>query len=123
MKALLLASLLISTSAMAQVLTQCQSSTFGQYTTYASRIEAIQTSTQGYVTPEEIRNNDVKVEGVSINQDRLIFDASNPQLDVTSVVMSNGRQVDIARVDGGDMGGGGRIIQNDMSRNFSIIQR
>ena len=87
----------------------------------ATTVESVQTVTMGHVTPQEIRDNEVKVEGVTYSNSTLVFDTTNPQLDATSVILNSGRQVEVVRAIGGDMGGGGsRIIDVTQSIDIQI---
>lgn len=122
MKALILAAL-ISGSAFAQQVNSGLGSF--NWSAPANRIDTIQTGQFGHVTPQEIKDKVVIIEGVNYSNNSVIIDRSNPRLDISSITMSSGRQVEVTRVSGGDMGGGGRIVDvSSMSiTNQQIISR
>lgn len=94
----------------------------GQFTAKAATIESIQTVRYGHVTAQEVQNGEVKVEGVAYNAGKLVFDATNPRLDVSNIVLTNGGQANVLRASGGDMGGGGRIVSpNEVQFDISIL--
>ena len=89
----------------------------------ANRVDVVISDSIGYASPEEIRTRATTVPGTKVENGNLIIDLTNPKLDVTSVILNNGQAVDVVRTIGGDMGGGGRIIQQDISRQIQIIER
>lgn len=89
----------------------------------ASKVDVVISESNGYATPEDIRTRTATVPGAKVENGNLVIDLTNPRLDVTSVILQNGQAVDVVRSIGGDMGGGGRIIQQDFSRQIQVITR
>lgn len=89
----------------------------------ANRVDVVISESVGYASPEDIRTKEATVPGTKVENGNLVIDLTNPKLDVTSVILTNGQAVDVVRTIGGDMGGGGRIIQQDLSRQIQVIQR
>lgn len=83
------------------------------YTVPLRLVDVVLSDRSGYVAPEELKSQDVSLSGVQTKDDLLIIDLNKPKLDVSAVILNSGTVVDVtAKVEGGDMGGGGRIIQH-----------
>jgi len=74
------------------------------------QIEAILTRDSGYVTPQEIQNREVRVQGIRIDGKDVVIDLRNPRLNASEIIKKDGIATPIREAaHGGDMGGGGKI--------------
>ena len=74
------------------------------------QIEAILTRDSGYVTPQEIQNREVRVQGIRIDGKDVIIDLRNPRFNASEIIKKDGISMPIREAaHGGDMGGGGKI--------------
>ncbi|MBX9697410.1 MAG: hypothetical protein K2X53_04925 [Alphaproteobacteria bacterium] len=83
----------------------------GKLTVPTSKVDVLLTESSGYVSPREILEQGLKVPGTRIENGNVVIDLRNPKLDVTSIILNSGANRDVRKLEGGDMGGGGRTIQ------------
>lgn len=73
-----------------------------------NEIEALVTPSGDYARFEDLADGFVQFEGAIIQGESVFLDLKNPRLEVDTVLFSTGTA---RHLSGGDMGGGGRIIQ------------